>query len=87
MKTGLETKAWEILTRPLKSKISDEANAVLLLTALARAASADTNVSVPELNKVQEIMKKETGLEVVSSDVYTASKSQLFEKAPLEKSV
>ena len=54
MKTGLETKAWKILTRPLKSKISDEANAVLLLTALARAASADTNVSVPELKKVQE---------------------------------
>ena len=87
MKTGLETKAWKILTRPLKSKISDEANAVLLLTALARAASADTNVSVPELKKVQEIMKRETGLEVVSSDVYIASKSRLFEKAPLEKSV
>ena len=54
MKTGLETKAWKILTQPLKNKISDEANAVLLLTALARAASADTNVSVPELKKVQE---------------------------------
>ena len=60
----------ENTTRPLKSKISDEANAVLLLTALARAASADTNVSVPELKKVQGIMKRETGLEVVSSDVY-----------------
>ena len=58
-----------------------------MLTALARAASADTNLSVPELKKVQEIMKRETGLEVVSSDVYIASKSQLFEKAPLEKSV
>ena len=87
MKTGLETKAWKILTRPLKSKISDEANAALLLTALARAASADTNVSVPELKKVQEIMKRETGLEAVSSDVYIASKSQLFEKVPLEKYV
>ena len=32
-------------------------------------------------------MKRETGLEVVSSDVYITSKSQLFEKAPLEKSV
>ena len=80
MKTGLETKALKILTRPLKSKISDEANAVLLLIALARAASSDTNVSVPELKKVQEIMKRETGLEVVSSDVYIASKSQLFER-------
>ena len=87
MKSGLETGAWKILTRPLKSKISDEANAVLLLTALARAASADTNVSVPELKKVQEIMKRDTGLGVVSSDVSIASKSQLFEKAPLEKSV
>ena len=87
MKTGLRTKAWKILTQPLKNKISDEANVVLMLTALARAASADTNVSVPELKKVQEIMKRETGLEVVSSDVYIASKSQLFEKAPLEKSV
>ena len=70
MKTGLETKAWKILTQPLKNKISDEEIAVLLLTALARAASADTNVSVPELKKAQEIMKRETGLEVVSSDVY-----------------
>ena len=87
MKTGLRTKAWKILTQPLKNKISDEATVVLMLTALARAASADTNVSVPELKKVQEIMKRETGLEVVSSDVYIASKSQLFEKAPLEKSV
>ena len=32
-------------------------------------------------------MKRETGLEVVPSDVYIASKSQLFEKAPLEKSM
>ena len=32
-------------------------------------------------------MKRETGHEVVSSDVYIASKSQLFEKVPLEKSV
>ena len=87
MKTGLRTKAWKILTQPLKNKISDEANVVLMLTALARAASGDTNVSVPELKKVQEIMKRETGLEVVSSDVYIASKSQLFEKAPLEKSL
>ena len=70
MKTGLETKAWKILTRPPKRKISDEANAVLFLTALARAASADTNVSVPELKKVQEIMKRETGFEVVSFDVH-----------------
>ena len=58
MKTGLETKAWKILTQPLKNKISNEAKVVLLLTAVARAASADTNVSVPELKKVQEIMKK-----------------------------
>ena len=39
------------------------------------------------MKKVQEIMKRETGLEVVSSGVYIASKSQLFEKAPLEKYV
>ena len=32
-------------------------------------------------------MKRETGLELVSSDVYIASKSHLFEKASLEKSV
>ena len=70
MKIELETKAWKILIRPLKSKISDEANAVLLLAALARAASADTNVSVPELKKVQEIMKRETGLEVVLSLIH-----------------
>ena len=87
MKTGLTTKAWKLITRTLKNKISDEANAVLLLSALARAASADTNVCVPELKKVQEIMKRKTGLEVVSSDVFFASKSKLFEKAPLEKSV
>ena len=59
----------------------------MLLTRLARGASADTNVSVLELKKVQEIMKKETGLEAISSDVYIASKSQLYEKVPLEKSV
>ena len=76
MKTGLRTKAWKILTQPLKNKISDEANVVLMLTALARAASADTIVSVPELKKVQEIMKRETGLEAVSSDVF----SEIFEK-------
>ena len=87
MKTGLEAKAWKVLTRPFKKKISDEANAVLLLTTLARGASADTNVSVLELKKVQEIMKRETGLEGVSSEVYIASKSKLFEKAPLVQSV
>ena len=70
-----------------RNKIPDEANALLLLTTLARGASADTNVSAPQLKKVQEIIKRETGLEVVSSDVYIASKFQLFENAPLEKSV
>ena len=35
MKIGLESKAWKVLTRPFKNEILDEANAVVLLTALA----------------------------------------------------
>ena len=70
MNTGLETRSWKVVTRALKNEISDEANAVWLLNAQARSASADKNVSVPELKNIQEITKRETGHEVVSSHIY-----------------
>jgi len=52
MNTGLETRSWKVVTRALKNEISDEANELWLLNAQARSASADKNVSVPELKNI-----------------------------------
>ena len=54
-----------------------------LLLTLSRAADADTNVRAVEVAAVRKIVEREIGDEVEVADVRVASKSELYERAPL----
>ena len=54
-----------------------------LLLTLSRAADADTSVRAVEVETVRRIVQRETGDDVTAADVRVASKSELYERAPL----
>lgn len=59
-------------------------NEALFMT-LARATSSDTNIQSIEVEKVQKILKEETGEEISAAKIRVAAGSELFESTPLEK--
>jgi len=59
-------------------------NETLFMT-LARATAADTNIASLEVTTVQDIMKRETGIDVASKDVRIEAIQHAFETAPFEK--
>ena len=59
----------------------------LLLMVLARAADADAHTDAAEVETVQRVLQEHLGEDISSADVRVASKSALYESAPLEKYV
>jgi len=57
---------------------------VLLMT-LARAADADINIQSVEVEKIQEILKRHTGVEFSTADVRVAAREDLYAEATLVK--
>ena len=57
---------------------------VLLMT-LARAADADINIQTVEVERIQEILKENTGEEFSSADIRVAARSELYAEATLRK--
>lgn len=57
---------------------------VLLMT-LARAADADINIQNVEVERIQEILKKHTGIEFSKADVRVAARAELYAEASLVK--
>ncbi|MEM7430866.1 MAG: TerB family tellurite resistance protein [Pseudomonadota bacterium] len=57
---------------------------VLLMT-LARAADADINIQVAEVDRIREILKQHTGEEFSAADVRVAARSDLYAEANLRK--
>jgi len=57
---------------------------VLLMT-LARASSSDANIDPVEIETIQGIVKRETGLELTSADIRKAGRSELYETVNLRK--
>ncbi len=57
---------------------------VLLMT-LARASSSDSKIQQIEVERIQGILKKETGEEFSIADVRKAARSDLYETVPLRK--
>jgi len=57
---------------------------VLLMT-LARAADADINIQSVEVEKIQEILKRHTGMEFSTADVRVAAREDLYAEATLVK--
>lgn len=57
---------------------------VLLMT-LARAADADINIQTVEVERIQEILKENTGEEFSSADIRVAARSELYAEATFRK--
>ena len=57
---------------------------VLLMT-LARAADADINIQTVEVERIQEILKQNTGEEFTSADIRVAARAELYAEATLSK--
>lgn len=71
-------------SEPTPEEQAQLAKEVMLMT-LARATSADTNIKVIEVEKVQEVLKARTGEDFAANDIRVAAKSAIYERAPLAK--
>ncbi len=63
----------------------DELFKEVLLMTLARAASADINIQMVEVDRIREILKEHTGEDFSSADVRVAAREELYAEATLEK--
>lgn len=57
---------------------------VLLMT-LARAADADINIQSVEVERIQEILKENTGDDFSAADIRVAARAELYAEATLKK--
>lgn len=57
---------------------------VLLMT-LARAADADINIQSAEIEKIQEILKVNTGEDFSAADIRVAARAELYAETSLHK--
>ena len=55
---------------------------VLLMT-LARAADADINIQTAEVDRIREIIKDHTGVDVSATDVRVAARAELYAESSL----
>jgi len=78
-----------ILKGFLGSELSEEEQSELfrevLVMTLSRAANSDANIDPAEISTVQKIIKQVIGEDMSEADIRVASKSALYERAPLEK--
>ncbi len=70
-----------------RSEPGPEAYRELLVMVLARATDVDAYTDAAEVETVQKVLQEYLGEEISSADVRVASKSALYETAPLEKYV
>ncbi len=70
-----------------RSEPSPEVYRELLVMVLARATDVDAYTDAAEVETVQQVLQEYLGEEISSADVRVASKSALYETAPLEKYV
>ncbi len=56
-----------------------------VLMTLARATSVDTNIEPIEVETVQKVVQRVTGADISDAEIRVATKSELFEKNPLDK--
>ena len=78
-----------ILKRFQGSELSEEEQKELLkevlVMTLSRASNADINIDPAEISTIQRIIKQAIGEDVSEAEIRVASKSELYERAPLEK--
>ena len=61
-----------------KDKQRQELFQEVILMVLARVTRADSNVESVEINKVQEVLSEELGVDISAAEIRTASSSEIF---------
>lgn len=69
----------------ISSERQDELFKEVMLMTLARAATADINIQMVEVDRIREILKKHTGQDFSSADVRVAAREELYAEATLKK--
>ena len=57
----------------------------VLIATLAQASNADANIHPLEIETIQQIMRRETGLDLTGADIRKASLSNMYEAANFRK--
>lgn len=63
----------------------DELFKEVLLMTLARAANADVSIQHVEVERIQEILKRHTGIDFTSAEIRVAAREELYAEATLVK--
>ena len=66
-------------------EIQDELYKEVLMVTLAQASNADANIHPLEIETIQQIMRRETGLDITGADIRKASLSNMYEAANFRK--
>ncbi len=66
-------------------EIQDELYKEVLMVTLAQASNADANIHPLEIETIQQIMRRETGLDLTGADIRKASLSDMYEAANFRK--
>ena len=66
-------------------EIQDELYKEVLMVTLAQASKADANIHPLEIETIQQIMRRETGLDLTGADIRKASLSDMHETANFRK--
>ena len=69
---------------PSEEKQKELYREVLLMT-LARASNSDANIHPAEIETIQQIMQRETGLELTEADIRKEARPELYESVKLRK--
>jgi uncharacterized tellurite resistance protein B-like protein len=66
-------------------EIQDELYKEVLMVTLAQASNADANIHPLEIETIQQIMRRETGLDLTGADIRKASLSNMYDAAKFRK--
>ena len=66
-------------------EIQDELYKEVLMVTLAQASNADANIHSLEIETIQQIMRRETGLNLTGADIRKVSLSDMYEAANFRK--
>jgi uncharacterized tellurite resistance protein B-like protein len=66
-------------------EIQDKLYKEVLMVTLAQASNADANIHPLEIETIQQIMRRETGLDLTGADIRKASLSNMYDAAKFRK--
>ena len=66
-------------------EVQEELYKEVLMVTLAQASNADANIHPLEIETIQQIMRRETGMDLTEADIRKASLSDMYEAANFRK--